>query len=189
MINKQQFDSITKALFPVVDKRNNEPSILNVYAIIDGAMVKGLRKKLKKDNPEYCCLWAGSLAPDLQSVAPYLVKLTVDCPFYHWLINSGWGQDWNIFVQSVYEFKQLRKHLRQFLLVEDPEGETVVFRYYDPAVMNTFSTVCTPQQALIIYHNVTYLCSAFLDGQVNLIKHYLSAEKTLVSNETISLGR
>ena len=143
MLENIEFDEIQSALF-----KDRE---LNTYAVIDGAAVKVLRFKLWELQPEHCCLWAGKLAPDMEEVDPYLVKLERDSEFTHWLIKSGWGNNWNIFVNSANDLKGVRKHLRKFLMVEGPDGESQLFRFYDPRVLADFLKVIEPTQAKEFY--------------------------------------
>lgn len=111
---------------------------VDVYAVIDGAAVKELRYKIWKMQPESCCLWAGELAPDMQEVAPYLIKLEKYSEFTDWLMTNGWGENWGIYLSTHLNFKQIRKHLRKFLVAKGANGETLLFRFYDPRVMAVF---------------------------------------------------
>ncbi|MFT4929696.1 MAG: hypothetical protein ACI8WB_005831 [Phenylobacterium sp.] len=151
----------------------------NVYAVIDGAQCPELRFKLYNLQQEgylieNCCLWSGKLEPDLEEVAPYLVKLQQGCPFTDWLIREGWDNHWNIFVESELEFKAFRKQIRKLLLVKSPEGDTLVFRFYDPRVMAIFTPTCDGEQAAELYENLIFVsyqkeeelvCSYFVEGK------------------------
>lgn len=146
MIDDEKVKQIKRQLFA-----NHEN---HSYAVIDGAMCPELRFKLydwQKAAPddfatEYCCLWSGKLEPDLEEVAPYLVRLQQNCSFTDWLIKEGWDNHWNIFVESELVFKPLRKQIRKLLLVKSPEGENLVFRFYDPRVMSMFLPTCNEAQ-------------------------------------------
>ncbi|NQZ06094.1 MAG: DUF4123 domain-containing protein [Algicola sp.] len=119
----------------------------NVYAVIDGAQCPELRFKLYDWDSQSCCLWSGKLEPDMEEVAPYMVKLKQDCKFTNWLIREGWDNHWNIFVESELDFKDFRKQIRKLLEVKSPEGETLVFRFYDPRVMAMFVPTCDAEQS------------------------------------------
>ena len=107
----------------------------NVYAVLDGASIPVLRDKLYEEEPEHVCLYAGDLEPDLEEVARYLVSLQQGSRFTDWLIISGWGKHWGFFASVKEDLRTVRKHFRTFLLVQDPEGKTLYFRYYDPRAM------------------------------------------------------
>ena len=125
-----------------------------VYAVIDGASCPQLRFKLYDCEPEHCCLYSGKLEPDMEEVAPYLVKLQQDSIFTNWLIKEGWRNNWNIFVESELDFKALRKQIRKLLLVKSPEGNTLVFRFYDPRVMSVFLPTCDNDQAAELFQGL-----------------------------------
>ena len=57
-------------------------------------------------------------------------------------ILDAWGQSWGIFLRTTTHMEKLRKHLRQFLRVEDPRGKHLVFRFYDPHVLRVFLPTC-----------------------------------------------
>src|SRR5947207_14221108 len=114
----------------------------SVFAVLDGASVPDLVKSLYEHEPEYCCLYRGVLAPDIATVAPYLVRLEPQDKFSEWLLAEGWGLHWGIFLHSVTVLRALRDHFREFHTVELPDQRIVLFRYYDPRVLRTFLPVC-----------------------------------------------
>jgi hypothetical protein len=115
---------------------------LPLYAVLDGASVPDLVKKLYEHEPEYCCLYRGELEPDMAVVAPYLVRLEAGNGFADWILLEGWGAHWGIFLLSPANLRALRDHFREFQTVELPDQRTVLFRYYDPRVLRTFLPAC-----------------------------------------------
>ncbi len=113
-----------------------------VYAVLGGASVPGLVKKLYEFEPDYCCLYRGELQPDTAAVAPYLVQLEAGTEFTEWILSEGWGVHWGIFIQSSANLRKLRNHFREFIKVELPDRRTVLFRYYDPRVFRSFLPAC-----------------------------------------------
>lgn len=159
-----------------------------VYAVIDGAQCTELRFKLYHwqqvgHSIENCCLWSGKLEPDLEEVAPYLVKLQPDCPFTDWLIREGWDNHWNVFVESELEFKALRKQVRKLLLVKSQEGETLVFRFYDPRVMSIFAPTCEAEQAAELFENLVFIS---YQKEKGLVSSYFSDKGDGVAFKTFS---
>jgi hypothetical protein len=114
----------------------------NVFAVLDGASSPNLLKKLYEHEPEYACLYRGALAPDMATVAPYLVRLEPGDKFSDWILTEGWGVHWGVFFHSAAVLRPLRDHFREFHTVELPDQRTVLFRYYDPRVLRTFLPVC-----------------------------------------------
>ncbi|MEZ0469754.1 DUF4123 domain-containing protein [Luteimonas salinilitoris] len=117
-----------------------------LYAVLDGARNAGIHPAVLESQCEFECLYTGELAPDLRQAAPYLVKLERDLPFTDMLIRKGWGDSWGIFLRSPAAFRDLRRHLRKFLMVYDPDLKPMYFRYYDPRVLRIFLPTCDKAQ-------------------------------------------
>ena len=116
-----------------------------LYGIVDTARDPKLYA-LVIQSPNYDCLFAGKLAEPLKRTAPYLVELTDDTPLKNIWRTEGWGMAWGILVKSDAELKDLRRHLRKFLLAQLPDGDTVLFRFYDPRVWRTYWQASTPEE-------------------------------------------
>lgn len=108
----------------------------NFYAVIDGAACQPLRQQLYEMQPPYYCLWSGELAPDIQEVAPYLVKVDEHEGFFLWLLENGWENYWNIFIDSPLPLDKLKRKLKTLQFVLSPEKQSLLFRYYDPRVLD-----------------------------------------------------
>ena len=123
-----------------------------VYAVLDGARVgEDLLPKLTEGDVEHACLYRGELAPDLAACAPYLVRIEKSGDFLAWLLKSGWGKDWGIFLASGADMALMRRHLRRFLIVASPEGKRLYFRYYDPRVLRVYLPTCSPVEARHVF--------------------------------------
>lgn len=116
-----------------------------LYGIVDTARDPRLYP-LVVLSPHYDCLFAGELDEPLAEAAPYLVELTDDTPLKDIWRGEGWGQAWGILVRSSLELKDLRRHLRKFLLAQLPDGNTVLFRFYDPRVWRIYWPTCTEEE-------------------------------------------
>ena len=130
----------------------SEPAT-NVYAVLDGASVEQLPQLLWEHEPENICLYRGELEPDMAAVAPYLVKLEYDHPFTKLVCEKGWGNHWGIFAVTAKEIdlRKVRRHFRRFLMVKDPEGKQIYFRYYDPRVLNVFLPTCNSEELGVVF--------------------------------------
>ncbi len=125
---------------------------VNAFAVLDGASVPELLKRLYGEAPpEFVCLYRGQLEPDMAEVAPYLVRLKEETPFTNWLMEEGWGKHWGIYVLAAANLKVMRRHFRTFLMVRDPEGKQVYFRYYDPRVLRIYLPTCTAQELGMVF--------------------------------------
>lgn len=137
---------LAKVLFALEDRKT-----LGCYAVIDGAACEDLLRKLFEHSPEYCCLYAGELEPDVEEVAPYLVKLNQVHPFTTWLLETIGTKPWGIFCRADADLRTMRKHFRQFLMVKGPDGENLYFRYYDPRVLGKFLQTCHSEELQEIF--------------------------------------
>lgn len=132
---------------------------LQSYAVLDGALNPGLLPEMERHDVEHCCLWLGALEPDMQEIAPYLVKLKRDCGFSDYLIRDGYGARWGIYLHSAASLLDLRSHFRRLTIVTLPDGRSVYFRFYDPAVLPTVLSTASRDQHRALYGPVeTYLC-------------------------------
>lgn len=123
----------------------------NVYAVLDAANAPDLLDKLYELRPPFACLYNGELEADMAEVAPYLVQLDADGPFTRWLLEQGWGRNWGIFLTSPGDLRAVRRHLRTFLMVYDPDGQPLYFRYYDPRVLRTYLPTCNAEETQFVF--------------------------------------
>ena len=116
-----------------------------LYGVVDTARDPGLYD-LVMACPERDCLFAGVIEEPLNRAAPWLVDLTGDSPLKEAWRNKGWGQSWGILVRSDLPLERLRRHLRKFLLAQLPDGDPVLFRFYDPRVWRLYWPSCTGEE-------------------------------------------
>jgi hypothetical protein len=123
----------------------------NVFAVLDGASVPGLLDALYRTRAENACLYRGELEPNLAEAAPYLVQLDPDGEFTDWVLEQGWGNHWGVFAAGAQDFLTMRQHFRQFIVVHDPEGKPLYFRYYDPRVLRVYLPSCNPGELRTLF--------------------------------------
>ncbi len=132
-------DKILETVSPFLFKGDGS----NAFAVLDGASLPGLLDRLYGVvRPEFECLYAGDIKPDLAETAPYLVRLEQESEFTEWVLSEGWGKHWGVFAVAPLDFKSFRKHLRRFLVVYDSTTKPLYFRYYDPRVLRVFLPTC-----------------------------------------------
>lgn len=125
-----------------------------VYAVLDGASIPDLRTKLYELKPPHHCLFRGTLEPDMQEVAPYIAGLQPGSDFVEWLLTESFGKHWGIFIHSRRSLKEMRLHLRKLLTVRNEAGDPMIFRFYDPRVMNEFLPTCTAKELETFFGNI-----------------------------------
>ena len=126
---------------------------LHLYAIVDAAQDESLYA-LIQECPEQVCLFAGTLAHPLELVAPYLVRLAPDTRLAREWQRTGWGMNWGILLRSARNLEELRRHFRQFLQAMLPDGQIVLFRFYDPRVFRTYLPTLKGEDRVVWFEGI-----------------------------------
>lgn len=176
VIDTQQKQTLQKNLLRQLFADPN----LQAYAILDGASNPALLDYLYADEPpEFVCLYRGELEPDMAECAPYLAKLEPDSAFTQWVTGECWGLHWGIFAVADCDLKAMRYHLRKLNMVYEPEtNKPLLFRYYDPRVLNVFLPTCDEKQLKEFFGAVV---SFFVetDGDEKLICFYRNKQNVV----------
>lgn len=134
----EQIERVRRALGPIDGQ---------LWAIVDAARDERARWMLQESVDDHQNLFEGPPGRVLDDVAPYLVRFHAGSDLLERLLLAGWGDAWGIFLRSSESPKEVRRHLRRFLMVQDEErNERLYFRYYDPRVLREFARVITPRQ-------------------------------------------
>jgi hypothetical protein len=141
-------ESIVSHLFAKADA--------GVYAVLDAASIPNLLTVLQEHGPEHECLFMGELEPGMVEVVPYLVRLQPGGRFTDWLTGIGWGRHWGVYAVAEANMRAMRQHFRSFLMVYDPEGKPLYFRYYDPRVLRVYLPTCTADELNTVFGPVEY---------------------------------
>jgi hypothetical protein len=134
------------SLAPLISIWPDEDSA--AFMVMDGASINDLLDKLYDDaGPEFECLFAGDLEPDIAEVAPYLARLEPESSFSKWAL-TGWGEHWGIYavVPAGMELPEIRRHFRKLNMVYGPDASPLFFRYYDPRVLRIILPTCDTGQ-------------------------------------------
>ena len=118
----------------------------DIWMIVDGARDPGIVTLLRDCHMEHYCLYSGTLSAALAAAAPYLVQLDHNDPDTQRFLTHAWGNCWGVFLKCATHASALRRHLREFLVVSDPDGKRLIFRYYDPRVLRIYLPTCTPEE-------------------------------------------
>ncbi|MHC4153301.1 MAG: DUF4123 domain-containing protein [Planctomycetota bacterium] len=158
----------------------------NLYTVLDGASVPELPQILWEHELEHVCLYRGELEPDMAAVAPYLVKLEYDHSFTKLVCERGWGKHWGIFVITPAEvdIRAMRQHFRRFLMVYDPDGKLIYFRYYDPRVLRVYLPTCNADEIRIVFGTIS---SYVLEDEDSSVLLRLSSDGKNVRVEKVPL--
>ena len=122
-----------------------------LFGVLDGAVEGRVRVLLAEAVDPHASLYEGQASAIDDEVAPYLVKFTPGSGLLERLLNEGWGRRFGIFLVSHAPHRELRRHLRRFLMVVDDETEErLYFRFYDPSVLRDFLPIATPRQRSLL---------------------------------------
>jgi hypothetical protein len=123
----------------------------DIWMIADAARDRRIFRMLLESHFDHSCLYSGPLPPALETAAPYLIQLEFEDRYTRRLIEHAWGNSWGVFLRSNTRMDKLRRHLRSFLVVRDPKGQSLVFRYYDPRVLRVYLPTCTREELRTVY--------------------------------------
>jgi pSer/pThr/pTyr-binding forkhead associated (FHA) protein len=148
----------------------------HLYAVLDAARGDRILTLLKESVDEYRSLYEGTEGEALADVAPYLVRFSPSSELISRVIIEGWEKRWGSFIVCPRSFKELRQHLRRFLIVADEDTrEQFYFRYYDPVVLRSMMETATPRQTNDFFGPI----SAFVvEGEFGEITRFTRPEYT-----------
>lgn len=129
------FKSIESTFWPHGELRD-------IWMILDGARDRAIFRMLLEGGLEYSCLYSGPIPSALEIAAPFLVQLEYQDKATRRLLERAWGNSWGVVLKCDRSLNNLRRHLRQFLIVRDSRGNRLLFRYYDPRVMRAYLPTC-----------------------------------------------
>ena len=121
------------------------------FAILDGARHLDTLAMLEESGVPHLCLYTGRLDPEVAVTAPYLVELREEDDLFDRLFDEGWGDSRGIFLLAEQKLRALRLHLKTLAYAEMPDGEVVLFRFYDPRALRAFMPVATPEQRAAMF--------------------------------------
>jgi Domain of unknown function (DUF4123)/FHA domain len=117
-----------------------------VFAVLDAAREDRLPAFLQAYGVEHLSLYDGESGDQLKDVAPYVALLPKTSQLLPLLMKEGWGKSWGVYFNAIDSLADIRKHLRRLLTVQNEDGTSLYFRFYDPRVLSVFLPTCTPEE-------------------------------------------
>ncbi|ANY19384.1 hypothetical protein A6F68_00858 [Tsuneonella dongtanensis] len=115
------------------------------YAVVDGAADPRLYDIVAAER-EHACLYSGDYDTETRTALPYLVAIGEGSELAQLWRTYEAGRFWGILIRSSMEFAALRRHLRHFTTARLPDGEIVLFRFWDPRIFDVFVQTETADQ-------------------------------------------
>jgi hypothetical protein len=138
-------------------------------------------------------LYEGASAEDLASVAPYILKLTVGSLASQWLSGPARGKGWGLFIVAPLDVLAVRSHLRRLTMVRTEVGRIMLFRFYDPAILQVFLPTCDEEQLSLLFGGCQELIVENQAGDslmtFSLTEGKLATEQRAWPSNVLSLGQ
>ena len=142
-----------------------------LFAVVDASRGDRPLRLLREAVDDHQSLYQGVKGEALDRCAPYLVALRPDSGLLERLVREGWGARWGIFLACARPFKDVRRHLRRFLTVEDDvTAKKYYFRFYDPRTLRTFLPSCTPRQRADFFGEIACF---FAEGERGELRRFM----------------
>ncbi len=109
-----------------------------LYAILDAARDPKILPLLRDSGESYQALYEVEEVDESEEIAPYLVRLPPDSDFLGTLSREAPGHNWGVYLTCDLPMNQIAQHLRRRLTVRLPNGDEVLFRYYDPRILSVY---------------------------------------------------
>lgn len=94
----------------------------------------------------------------LAAAASYLVSLSPDHQFLQNILCQGWGKNWCTFLFSNRNYEDIYEHCLGNLLALTEDGETLLFRYFDPRILRVYLPSCTSEELTMFFGPVYAYC-------------------------------
>ncbi|MFM8405733.1 MAG: DUF4123 domain-containing protein, partial [Pirellulaceae bacterium] len=118
----------------------------NLLALMDTCEEPEVQEMIPAMGARAQSLYQGRTQQQFSGIAPYLVQM--DRHLLQWMEEDLAGRPWGFFLipKSPHQMASIRKHFRRFLLVDDPDGQELYFRFYDPRVIIGFLECCSSEE-------------------------------------------
>jgi len=117
-----------------------------LYAILDASIEERVPQLLMASGELYQFMPEGLPDVGLPQPGAFMAYIPVTSQLLPRLIQMAWGHHWALFFTCMHPFAEVRKHLRQFLLLKSDDSKSFYFRFYDPRLLQLFLPACSPQE-------------------------------------------
>ncbi len=110
------------------------------HILLDTALPE-LRQAWYRSSPHASSsepLYLGTPFAHLGDISPIVASTSPHDPFLHWLMTERPSLNWGLLLESPATPGELAAHYRHWLTILNPQGNEVLFRFYDPDVLPHF---------------------------------------------------
>ncbi|MFD1747604.1 DUF4123 domain-containing protein [Rhizobium helianthi] len=131
-----------------------------LYAVIDASRSPmTIPAALQAMTDKVACLYRGQALEEFGDDTAWVAAINLDESVLDWLIDNGFGKRWSIFLRSSLQLADIVRHLRKFTVIQDDQGTTHFFRFYDPRTLRQYLPVFTTEQRTAFFRGVhTWYC-------------------------------
>lgn len=147
-----------------------EAEVDPLFAVLDAARDERILELVRESVEDCRSLYEGAKGDALAEKAPYLVALPKGTRLLRRLVAEGWGKRWGIFLTSRRPFKEVRTHLRRYLMVSDDQAQSgIYFRFYDPGALRAVWPTTSPRQQSYFFTDLESALFEDTDGALTRI--------------------
>lgn len=134
------------------------------FALIDASRIEHCELYLNAFGIERSCCLSGRAFDEYRDDAPWIARLDPSSSFGRWFLEDVVESRGGIVVFSRLGLMDLRRHLKKFLRIGDPEGKEWFFKFYRPEVMERYWPILTAVQRTRFFEGVDCAVTLSRDG-------------------------
>jgi hypothetical protein len=181
---KVEVSTLTPVQQAVVKYLQLRPAPL--YAILNSSMDERVPHLLLTSGEVYQFLSEGLTLGDQMPPGVYLVYLPATSPLLPRLVAEGWGKHWTLYFTCNHPFGEVKKHLRQFLIMQTEEGKRFFLRYYDPRLLQYLLPSCSPREITQLFGPIQSFLMEDANDPANLLEMMVSPQGLM--GKVVKLG-
>ncbi|MEZ5198030.1 MAG: DUF4123 domain-containing protein [Bacteroidales bacterium] len=176
-VDESQQVSVAEFLLSRAEKED-----CKLYGIVDSARNDEVFRYLVTGDVRYKSLFEDTMDVQSYGVSGFLVECKKESPLFQWMTKQAWGDNCSIFFTSKASFDELFTHFQKFNRVYIEGDDVVLFRYYDPRVLNLFLPTCNNEQIRSFFGKVGHFFAEDEDPEIIRVFKYLpESHDTLLS--------
>jgi len=141
------------------------------WLVVNPLVVSNMVAEWYNIMPHECLRQSLFLGTKLDSLGDHAPQLCQD-PNGQWLsyLLTQWPDaPWGLALRSAVPMYELTHHLQSFIKVYDPDGEAVMWRYYDPRILAPTLQAFTPQERQTFLSPFYHLATPGTDASVTMV--------------------